>query len=148
MKKTKTLLLLDVQNLWNNAYIQFGSRLRLDFKKIIDKFKCDDVSVYAFVKEFPNKRQDSLLNKLRSLNVNIVSYSDEPDIETLFKNNIDSFDSFALGSGSITHIPIIAEANRLNKKTSVVSCAEGLDKSLANEADKVLLITKKETFQL
>jgi hypothetical protein len=37
-----TLLILDVKDLWDNAYKSFGNKCRLDFSKILKKAKVNN----------------------------------------------------------------------------------------------------------
>lgn len=142
----KILLLLDVHNLWTNARIMFGPKFRVDYGQLIKKSEA--TTVFAFVKEFPGKRNDTLIQKLTEAGATIAKYENVCDMAEVFRKNISNCDVFILGSGDILHKHLIAEANILNKKTVILSCAEGLSTELANEADKIQLITKKEVVKI
>jgi hypothetical protein len=145
-----TLLILDIKDLWDNAYKQFGSKCRLDFSKIIRKAKVNNNKIvsFAFIQTIPGKKQDSLLRKLESANITPIVYDDKIDMREVFDKNIDSCSIFMLGSGSLELINFVQEANYKNKETYILACAEGLDTVLANEADDIILLTKSETINL
>lgn len=146
-----TLLLLDVADLWKNAFIEFGPKYRFDFDKILRKArlsKSDKITSFAFVSAVAGKKQDSLLKKLAAANITAIVYENKIDMIEVFQKHIESCDAFMLGSGSPELIAYVEAANWHNKDTYIIACAEGLDKKLANEADDIILLNKNETVAL
>jgi hypothetical protein len=129
-----TLLILDVKDLWDNAYKSFGNKCRLDFSKILKKAKVNNnkAETFAFVQATPGKKQDSLLRKLESVNITPIVYDETLDISSVFNEHIDKASVFILGSGSLELVSFVHTANYKNKDTYILACADGLDTMLAN----------------
>lgn len=150
------LLLLDVQALWNSCCAKYGKRARVNFKILIDKAKIkrtDSVKAVAYVVFSEHKKHETVVKKLDELGFVAVGTESEEEVD--FSNDMielvsdetamQSFDTVVLAGCGSNVLGVIEAANKLNKRTTIIGFGTEVTKDLAQAADNVRILTKKDT---